>query len=121
MAAAELVKFDGLNTTPETYYIDADKLISGNPKQSLWNHYSDATGQFFSGEWHSEVGKWRINYTEEEYCRLLEGVSVITDAAGNATTLRAGDSFVVPGGFSGTWEVLEPTRKLYAIYQQKAD
>ena len=120
MAVAELVKFSGHNTTPETYYIDAGKRISGNPKQSIWNHYTDPTGQFFSDEWHSEVGKWRINYTEEEFCRLLEGVSVVTDAAGNATTLRAGDSFVVPSGFSGSWEVLEPTRKLYAIYQQNA-
>ena len=32
-------------------------------------------------------------------------------------TLSAGDSVVVPRGFIGTWEVVEPTRKIYVIYE----
>ena len=28
-----------------------------------------------------------------------------------------GDCFVVPAGFRGVWEVLEPARKFYAIYE----
>ena len=27
----------------------------------------------------------------------------------------AGDEFVIPGGFEGTWEVTERTRKIYVI------
>jgi hypothetical protein len=49
---------------------------------------------------------------EEETCHLIEGVSVVTDEDGVPTTLRAGDSFVIPKGFIGTREVLEPSRKL---------
>jgi uncharacterized cupin superfamily protein len=30
---------------------------------------------------------------------------------------RAGDSFVIDSGFRGTWEVIEPCRKRYAIYE----
>ena len=101
----------------ESYYLAAEKLITGNPQQTLWMHYTDSTNQFFAGVWRSGCGKWKIHYTEEEYCDLLEGVSVITDAEGNAVTVRAGERFVVPRGFVGTWEVVEPTTKRFVIYE----
>lgn len=45
---------------------------------------------------------------------------MLRDAEGNAKTLRAGDRFVIPAGFSGTWEVLEPCRKIYVVFEEKA-
>lgn len=104
----------------EEYFLPEDKLLSGNPKQTVWQEYTDPTGKFFCGLWKSEIGKWRIAYTEEEYCHLLEGESVITDEAGNATTVTTGDSFVIPRGFVGTWEVVVPTCKRYVIYEAGA-
>ncbi len=101
----------------EEYYLPAEKLISGSPKQTVWKHYADVSGKFFAGVWASEVGKWRVNYTEEEYCRILEGESVIADVDGNSMTVKVGDEFVIPAGFVGTWEVLVPTRKTYVIYE----
>ena len=110
-------KFDSSSVAVEEYFLPREKLIAGNPKQCVWKHYSDASGKFFAGVWRSEVGKWHISYTEEEYCQILQGKSIIADAAGNATTVSAGDSVVVPRGFVGTWEVVEPTRKIYVIYE----
>ena len=101
----------------EEYFLAAEKLIAGNPKQTVWQQYADAGGKFFAGAWQSEVGKWRVSYTEEEYCQILHGVSVITEEAGHAVTVRAGDRLVIPRGFVGTWEVIEPTKKLYVIYE----
>ena len=46
---------------------------------------------------------------------ILQGVSVVTDAAGVAVTLRAGDSYVIRPGFAGTWDVIETTLKDYVI------
>lgn len=106
--------------TPEDYFLAPEKLITGNPKQTLWMHYTDPTNQYVVGIWRSEPGKWRIRYTEEEYCRMLDGVSVITDEAGHAVTLCAGDEFVVPGGFVGTWEVVETSTKRFVIYERSA-
>lgn len=106
--------------TPEDYFLAPEKLITRNPKQTLWMHYTDLTTRYFVGIWRSEPGKWRIRYTEEEYCRMLDGVSVITDAAGQAVTVRSGDEFVVPRGFVGTWEVIETTTKRFVIYEQAA-
>jgi uncharacterized cupin superfamily protein len=113
-------KFEPLSTAAEEYFLPSEKLIAGNPKQCVWQHYTDASGKFFAGLWRSEVGKWRISYTEEEYCQILQGISVIADTAGNAVTVAAGDSVVVPRGFVGTWEVIEPTQKIYVIYEAGA-
>ncbi|MFO6421201.1 cupin domain-containing protein [Hylemonella sp. W303a] len=103
----------------EDYFLAPEKLITGNPKQTLWMHYTDPTKQYFVGVWRSEPGKWRVHYTEEEYCRMLDGVSIITDEWGQAVTVRAGDEFVVPRGFVGTWEVVETTTKRFVIYEKK--
>ena len=100
----------------EEYFLPPQKLLQGNPRQTVWMQYTDPTGQFMAGIWHSERGRWKILYTEQEYCRMLEGISVITDQAGIAITVRPGDEFVIPAGFDGTWEVLEPTRKHFVIY-----
>ncbi|MCS6946515.1 MAG: cupin domain-containing protein [Steroidobacteraceae bacterium] len=34
-----------------------------------------------------------------------------------ALELVAGDAFVIPRGFEGVWDVLEPVVKLYAIFE----
>jgi uncharacterized cupin superfamily protein len=114
---AKVRRFEASTAAVEEYFLPGDKLIHGNPRQCVWKHYADGSGKFFAGVWSSEVGKWRISYTEEEYCQILQGKSIIADAAGNATTVSTGDSVVVPRGFVGTWEVVEPTRKIYVIYE----
>jgi hypothetical protein len=101
----------------ETYQPPAEKLLSGDARQTVWQQYADGSGKFFVGVWQGEVGKWKVQYTEEEYCQILQGISVITDSNGSASTVVAGDRFVLPRGFAGTWEVIEATRKLYVIYE----
>jgi hypothetical protein len=115
--AAEVRKFPADPGVGEAYFLPPEKLLQGNPRQTAWLHYTDPSGRFTAGIWHSERGRWKILYTEEEYCQVLEGLSVITDQAGTAVTVRAGEEFVIPAGFSGTWEVVEPTRKRFVIYE----
>jgi uncharacterized cupin superfamily protein/catechol 2,3-dioxygenase-like lactoylglutathione lyase family enzyme len=105
-------------TEPEDYFVAEEKRIEGNPKQSVWLEYQDPTGRFCTGLWASEPGAWRIAYTEQEYCRILEGRSVITDDAGHAVRVGPGDEFTIPAGFTGTWRVLEPTRKRFVIFEE---
>ena len=90
-----------------------EKVISGDPVHTTWN-VEDRDG-LYCGIWQSTPGKWRIAYDDWEYCRILEGHSVITDANGAEHALGPGDSFILRPGFSGTWEVLETTRKDYVI------
>lgn len=102
---------------PERYFVATEKLVRGNPEQRLWPQYSDATGRFFAGVWESEPGAWRVNYSEEEYCRILAGRSRLTATDGTVTEVQAGDEFVIPRGYEGVWEVLVCTRKSYVIFE----
>jgi len=106
---------DAQESTP-----DADKLISGHPRLTVWNHYADSGQRFFAGIWAATRGSWRVRYTEHELCHLLAGRVAITSQDGDRVEFSMGDSFVVPAGFAGTWEVLEDCRKLYAIFEDPA-
>ena len=81
------------------------------------NLYTDDTGRFFGGIWRSSKGAWHVSYTENELCVLTEGRVRISDDHGRFWTFGPGDCFVMPAGFRGVWEVLEPARKFYAIYE----
>jgi len=116
MSELSLLKLDH-PVQPADYYLPAEKCLAGNPRQTLWLEYTDPSGQFMVGVWRSEPGKWRITYTEEEYCQMLEGRSIVTDASGHAVTVAAGESFVIPRGFEGTWEGVETTRKRFVLYE----
>jgi uncharacterized cupin superfamily protein len=65
--------------------------------------------------WESTPGSWRIVYDEWESCTLLSGQSVVTSDDGVSVTLRAGDTLILEPGFTGSWTVVETTRKTYVI------
>ena len=90
-----------------------EKVLAGDPVFTTWN-IEEREG-LYCGIWHATPGKWRISYEEWEYCRILSGVSVLTEDGGAARTVRAGDSFILRPGYVGTWEVIETTVKDYVI------
>lgn len=98
----------------------AERVQGGNPVQNLFNQYQDSSEQMLSGTWDCTEGKWQADYSaKSEFCHILSGKVVLTDEEGVASTFVAGDSFVIPMGFAGTWEVVEPVRKLYVIVTPK--
>ena len=101
----------GLN--PEITRPTPDRLISGDPVHSTWSF--DEHDGLYCGIWQSTIGAWQVVYTEWEYFNILSGHSVLTNANGTITHLRAGDRFVIRPGFLGTWQVLETTIKDYVI------
>ncbi len=106
---------DNAKRTP----VARERLVSGTPCQATINAYSDPGDAFHCGIWEADPGIWRVEYSEHEFCHLLAGKLRLVDDAGTETVLVAGDSFVIPAGFSGTWEVIEPARKLYAIHEPR--
>jgi uncharacterized cupin superfamily protein len=97
-----------------------ENILAGIPRARVSNQYTDPTQQYFCGIWTSSAGKWRVRYTEHEFCVLIEGRVRIESAAGDKHDFRAGDAFVVPAGFEGVWEVTEPCKKWYAIFEAKS-
>ena len=95
----------------------ADRLIAGDPRQQIANFFSDSTQQFHAGTWSSTRGKWRIRYSESEFCCLTKGRVALENERGERWEFGPGEGFVVPAGFVGTWEVITDCTKFYAIFE----
>jgi len=127
MCLASIVMPEAVNTlivdfataAPETSQSKPaeDRLLAGSPEQLARNYFSDSGGRFFAGVWESTPGKWRVRYSENEFCHITRGRVRIEHESGRSWTFSAGSSFVIPVGFNGVWEVLEPMAKLYVIYE----
>ncbi len=107
-----IVVLDRLQTG-ESANPSPENILAGIPRARASNQYGEGTQQFFCGIWTSTSGKWRVRYTEHEFCVLIEGRVRIESVTGEKHELRAGDAFVVPAGFEGIWEVTEPCKKWY--------
>lgn len=109
-----LVSMNTGDADAETGAPPVDRVIAGAPVFTTWN-IEEQPGGLYAGVWESTPGKWRIQYDEWEYCRILSGVSIIAEDGGEEIRVGAGDSFIIRPGFRGTWEVIETTRKEYVI------
>ena len=113
----DLVFFDEHIAELDEGPVAAEKLVRGRPLQRTWNHFTSDDDRMYVGLWEAEPGCWKVEYSENEYCHILAGRSLLRDMDGNEHPLEPGDDFVIPRGFRGEWEVLETTKKIYVIYQ----
>ena len=115
-----LTSFALCDTAPEIDYPRPDRLVNGNPKRTTWNHYE--TAGVSSGLWECEPGAWRIAFAEgkDEFFHVISGRIRITDAQGIAREFSSGEACVIPGGFTGLFEVIEHVRKHYVIIDRAA-
>ncbi|WP_019528716.1 cupin domain-containing protein [Dasania marina] len=113
----DLVNFASSSAKVERYPTAEDRLVKGNPEQNNQLHFA-VKDKFFAGEWGADVGCWKIKYSENEYFHILSGKSILRDLDGNELVMVAGDKICVPAGFEGEWEVVEPTQKIYVIYEE---
>ena len=100
-------------TEPEVARPDPGVVLAGDPVHSTWN--IEEVDGLFCGVWQSTPGTWRVTYAEWEYVYIHEGHSILTGDDGRAIHLRAGDSWIIRPGFTGTWQVVETTLKDYVI------
>jgi uncharacterized cupin superfamily protein len=113
-----LTVFTGAITSPEFDRPRQDRLVSGNPNRTTLNHYESSGVS--AGLWECEVGSWRIAFAEDkdEFFHVIEGRIRITDADGITKEFGPGDACVIPGGFTGIFEVLEQVKKHYVFIER---
>jgi len=116
-----LIDFKKQQTQPDHDYPRPDRLVSGNPKRTTWNHFTNSTGEVFAGVWTSEVGSWRIEFgaAEDEFFFVIAGRVRVSSDDGKTEDVGAGESLVIPAGFKGVFAVLEPATKHYMIVDRK--
>ena len=117
---AAVVRFDSPSGPAALDRPRPDRLVHGNPLRRTWTFYESSQGDVSSGLWHCEVGAWRIVFPagKDEYFFVLEGRLRLHDAQGNCTEVGAGQGAVIPAGFEGVFEVLEPVRKHFVVVER---
>ena len=108
-------------TAPAVDHPRADRRLDGCPRRETWTCFEAPQGDLSAGIWTCEPGHWRIVFPpgKDEYFFVLAGRLRLHDAArGTCTEVTAGQGAVIPGGFEGSFEVLEPVRKHFVVLER---
>lgn len=80
---------------------------------SLWKGEGDQS----AGVWECTAGPSHWTLETNEFVYVMSGsMTVTSDGDGEPVTLKAGDTILIPRGWSGAWEIHETLRKLYVIF-----
>jgi uncharacterized cupin superfamily protein len=113
----KLTVFSTANPPPTYDYPRPERLVTGNPRRTTWEHFLTANGDLSTGIWSCEPGAWNIAFApgKDEFFCVIEGRLRITDSDQQVSEFGPGDACVIPAGFTGTFEVLETVRKYYVL------
>lgn len=105
---------------PDIDHPRPERLVAGNPRRETWNRVDTEVGagsRLYCGVWRCEPGHWRIEMApgEHELFTVLQGRCRVHSAAGGFEEAGPGEALFLPAGFKGSFEVLEPLTKTYAI------
>jgi uncharacterized protein len=116
MTVRTLVHFSSAQSPPAYDHPRPERLVSAhNPLRTTWKHY-EADG-VSAGVWTCEPGAWRIAFVDgtDEFFHVLAGRIRITGDDGSCGEFGPGEACIIPGGFTGLFEVLEAVRKHYVF------
>ncbi|WP_176046666.1 cupin domain-containing protein [Burkholderia sp. BCC1644] len=88
----------------------------GDPQVATQALAPDAVGHL--GIWECQPGGWPVvDRPDTEFTYIISGRANLTDdASGEVVEIGAGDLVILPPGWTGRWDIIEPVRKVYAIY-----
>ena len=73
-------------------------------------HFGDTQVQI--GVWEAGIGELVLdNFPFTEYVLMISGSVIVTETNGTSMTFNAGDTFVIPKGWSGIWDVRKRMKK----------
>lgn len=88
--------------------------IHGSPVPTCRTLYE--VGPTEMGVWTCTPGSFPVNNRPTTEClHVLEGVFFLTNSDGTARRCVPGDTVILPKGWSGYWDVIEPLKKLWVI------
>jgi len=96
-----------------------DRVVDGDPHHTSTIRHEGADGALQCGTWTSTPGRWRAFGERDEFCTILSGRVALIDSAGTRQAFGPGDSFLIPNGFEGFWEVTETATKHFVILHRR--
>jgi uncharacterized cupin superfamily protein len=81
--------------------------------------YRSEDRKFTVALWESGPGVLKTDaYPHDEYCLVLEGHLIVTNRSGRREEFRPGDTFVIPKGWAGTWNMTTRFKKQYVAFAE---
>ena len=113
------------------HFLDGEGLVTGDPaefegegitgegKSTGFRTYNFHTGNIMVSVYESKPGKVRIEGSVyDEFIMVLEGTLILRPDSGGEYTYKAGESLIVPKGYTGGWEMPERYRELIVVDTQ---
>jgi uncharacterized cupin superfamily protein len=83
--------------------------------------YRSADRKFTVALWESGPGVLKTGgYPHDEYCLVLEGRLIVTNRSGRSEEFGPGDTFVIPKGWAGTWNMTTRFKKQYVAFEEES-
>lgn len=106
---------DGAGLTRRPPY-PQENLVTEPPVHSSHLYVNDEERGIKIGVWECTPHSSKMQpFAVNEFMILLEGSVTMIEQDGKATTIQAGEAFVVPKGVTCQWRQSEPVRKYFAI------
>ncbi len=103
-------KFSPHNLTSQGFKASASTGAMVSSKTFLDNGYMGV------GAWTCTPGSFPVsNPGTSEAFHILEGVFFLTNADGSAQKCQAGDTVLLPKGWSGHWDIIETVKKVWVV------
>jgi uncharacterized cupin superfamily protein len=119
---------------PEIVSIKSDAALTGTGKyppdmvpggqKSYDGSFKTAPGylstdrRFTVSLWESGPGILKTSgYPHDEYCLVVTGDLVVTNASGSRQVFHPGDTFVIPKGWVGTWDMKTRFEKQFVAFE----
>lgn len=94
---------------------DGWTVVSGEPTMTTWFEYQSDDKSIVNGTWRATPGVFHARSKYHEFVCMIDGEIVITAEGEESVTVRAGDTFNIPAGFAGTWDIREPVLKRFLL------
>ncbi|MCP5092640.1 MAG: DUF861 domain-containing protein [Gammaproteobacteria bacterium] len=108
-------KLAGVNLPAEETFVPPEDILEGNhrPRGEIL-HYGE---QLITEVYEDDPATFNMSepFVYDEFVLVLSGKLILTGADGVSQEFVAGDSLVVPKGFTGTWKMLGNYRELIVI------
>lgn len=113
----QLIRFAEHTPQPTIDHPRADRRVRGNPQRLTWEHFVSQHGDLSAGIWSCETGAWNIAFADgkDEFFCVISGHIRIISHDGEGGEFGPGEAGVIPAGFTGRFEVLEPVRKYFVV------
>lgn len=94
--------------------IEQFEVLSETWRECEYRCFETEDKRSLGGVWEGEPGALKLTpWPYDEVCVLLSGRVALQDENGGRREFAAGEAFFVPRTFQGTWETIEPSRKIF--------